>query len=110
VLDALYRRATAVCLPSRYEGFGLPALEAMVRGAPVVTTTGSSLEEVVADAGLLFSPGDVDTCASALERVFDDGALRTSLAAAGRQRAGEFTWESTADAYAKAYEQALVDS
>src|SRR5262249_13017657 len=60
VVDALYRRADVFCVASLYEGFGLPALEAMARGAPTVTTTGSSMEEFVRGAGLLFAPGDVD--------------------------------------------------
>ena len=107
VLDALYRRARVCCLPSRYEGFGLPALEALVRGVPVVTTTGSSLEEVVGDAGLLFRPGDVDACGDAIARVLDDATLDTALRTAGRARAAQFTWASAADAYVDAYQSAL---
>jgi glycosyltransferase involved in cell wall biosynthesis len=107
VLDALYRRASVCCIPSRYEGFGLPALEALVRGVPVVTTTGSSLEEVVGDAGLLFRAGDVDACADAIAKVLDDATLDAELRRAGRARAAQFTWKSAADAYVDAYQSAL---
>src|SRR5262249_18961064 len=71
-VDALIRRADAFCLASRYEGFGLPALEAIARGAPVAAAAGSSIAEVVGDAGLLFTPGDVDACATAIERLLGD--------------------------------------
>ena len=77
VLDALYRRADAFCLASLYEGFGLPAVEAMARGVPTIATTGSALEEVVQGAGALFAPGDVDACAEQIERVLDDARLRS---------------------------------
>jgi glycosyltransferase involved in cell wall biosynthesis len=107
VLDALYRRAAVCCLPSRYEGFGLPALEALARGTPVVTTTGSALEEVVDDAALLFAPGDVDACAHAIRRVLDDDEVDASLRRAGRIRANEFSWHNAADAYVDAYQSAL---
>lgn len=106
VLDALYRRAIACCLPSHYEGFGLPALEALVRGTPVVTTTGSALEEVVGDAGLLFAPGDVDACASALHTLVDNEELRRSLSDAGRARATRFSWTAAAETYVDAYRSA----
>src|SRR5439155_620243 len=98
--DALLRRANACCIASRYEGFGLPALEAIVRGTPLAAASGSSVEEVVAGAALLFPPGDVDACADALERLLDDDALRAHLAERGRARTGEFTWQLCAETHA----------
>ena len=69
VVDALIRRSAACCIASRYEGFGLPALEALARGAPLAVAEGSALEEVVGDAALLFPAGDVDACTEALAAV-----------------------------------------
>ncbi len=107
-LDALYRHADAFCLASVYEGFGLPAVEAMARGVPTVATTGSALEEIVADAGALFAPGDVEACARELERVLDDGALRSELAGAGVARATELNWDRAAAGHREAYSRALA--
>ena len=106
-VDALLRRANACCIASRYEGFGLPALEAIVRGTPLAAASGSSVEEVVAGAALLFPPGDVDACADALERLLDDDALRAHLAERGRARTGEFTWQRCAETHAAAYARAV---
>jgi glycosyltransferase involved in cell wall biosynthesis len=107
-VDALIRRASAFCIASRYEGFGLPALEAIARGAPLAAASGSSVEEVVADAALLFPPGDVDACARALERLLDDATLRADLAERGRARAAELTWERCAESHAAAYARAVA--
>lgn len=108
VVDALYRRASACCITSRYEGFGLPAVEALARGTPVIAADGSALSEVVADSGLLFPLGDVDALSDALDRVLSDGALRAELARKGRTRAGELTWERSALAHARAFEAVLA--
>jgi glycosyltransferase involved in cell wall biosynthesis len=108
VLDALYRRADVFCLASLYEGFGLPVVEAMARGVPTIATTGSALEEMIDDAGVLFDPGDVDACARAIERVLDDSALRAHLARAGRARAGELTWGRSIERHREAYARALA--
>ena len=111
VLDALYRRASVFCLASLYEGFGLPAVEAMARGIPTVATTGSALEEFVRGAGALFDPGDIDACAEQIDRVIEDAKLRTDLGRAGLLRASELTWERCAEghslAYARAFERPL---
>jgi glycosyltransferase involved in cell wall biosynthesis len=108
LVDALYRRAAACVIASRYEGFGLPAVEAMVRGAPTIATTGSALEEVVSGAGMLFAPGDVDACSDAIGRVLDDTDLRARLARDARVRASEFTWPRCAEAHAHAYARAIA--
>ena len=108
VVDALYRRAAVFCLASRYEGFGLPALEAMARGAPTVATTGSATEEFVRGAGLCFAPGDVDTCTDAIARLLSDPDERDRLRSAGRARATELTWQRSADAHVPVYARAAA--
>jgi glycosyltransferase involved in cell wall biosynthesis len=106
-VDALLRRASACCIASRYEGFGLPALEAIARGTALAAASGSSVEEIVAGASLLFPPGDVDACADALEQLLDDDALRAELAERGRARTAELTWRQCAEAHAAAYTRAV---
>ena len=95
-LRALYSAATLFVLPSRYEGFGLPVLEAMACGAPVIATNASSLPEVVGDAGLLVPPGDPGVLSEAMARVLQDPALAADLRRRGFDRAKRFTWEETA--------------
>jgi glycosyltransferase involved in cell wall biosynthesis len=102
-LDALYRAAVALALPSRYEGFGLPVLEAMARGCPVVTTGAACLPEVAGDAADLVPVGDVDALAGALQRILSDTVHRERLSAAGRERAAELSWSASARAHAGAY-------
>jgi len=109
VLDALYRRADAFCLASLYEGFGLPVVEAMARGIPTITTTGSALEEIAKGAGALFPAGDVDACALQIERVLDDDALRTRMRRSGLARAAELDWSRSAEGHSRAYAQALAN-
>jgi len=103
VLRALYTGASALAFPSRYEGFGLPPLEAMAFGTPVITSCAASLPEVVGDAAMLVEPGDVPALADALGRVLSDSALAATLGAAGRKRAAELTWERTAARTAEVY-------
>lgn len=98
MLAHLYRAAGALAFPSHYEGFGLPALEAMHAGCPVVASNRGSLPEVVGDAGLLLEPDDEAGWAIALERVLTDTATRATLSRAGRVQASQFTWERTAEA------------
>lgn len=105
-LEGLYGLARCVALPSRHEGFGLPVLEAMVRGVPVACSSIEVLREVAGGAALLFDPDDDTTLASSLGRLLDDDALRADLARRGRERAAAFTWEATADATVRAYAQA----
>ncbi len=90
--------AGAACLafPTRYEGFGLPPLEAMVHGTPVVATSIGAVTEVCADAALLVPPGDPDALAQALATVLTDEAVAARLVAAGRQRPPLFSWDRTA--------------
>jgi glycosyltransferase involved in cell wall biosynthesis len=95
-LDALYRDAAALVYPSLYEGFGLPVLEAMSRGTPVVAARASSVPEVLGDAGVLLDPGDTAGWVASLNAIIEQPDRRAALAAAGRTRAAAFTWERTA--------------
>ena len=91
-LPALYSAALITAVPSLYEGFGIPVLESMACGTPVVTSNVSSLPEVAGDAALTVDPTDLDAIGDALQRIIDDGALRADLSARGMSRAREFTW------------------
>lgn len=95
-LRVLYGRCAALLFPSRYEGFGLPVLEAMACGAPVVASNTSSVPEVSGQAALLFDPGDVDGMTSAVDRLLTEPAYRATLTRLGRDRASEFSWDRTA--------------
>jgi glycosyltransferase involved in cell wall biosynthesis len=105
MLRALYRRATALVLPSFAEGFGLPILEAMACGTAVVASATSALPEVAGEGALFVDPHDPETLADALERLLAEPDLREALAAKGPARASSFTWDRTAhltlDAYAR---------
>jgi len=95
-LPALLSGALAFVFPSLHEGFGMPVLEAMACGAPVLTSTTSALPEVAGDAALLVDPCDTDAIAAALKRLAADAPLRASLRARGWERAANFTWERCA--------------
>lgn len=95
-LAAVMGRCSAFCLPSLAEGFGLPALEAMACGAPVVVSDRGALPEVVADAGIVVSP-DIEAVAAGLRSVLDDPVRSATLRTAGRARARELPWSRTAD-------------
>jgi glycosyltransferase involved in cell wall biosynthesis len=105
---ALFRRAAVVAYPSFEEGFGLPALEGLACGAPVVTTAGSALGEVVGDAALLVVPDDAAALADAIAAVLDDPGVEARLRAAGPVRAAQFTWERCVDEHLAAYERTAV--
>ncbi len=105
-LPRLYGGARAFVYPSLYEGFGLPVLEAMQCGAPVVTTDISSMPEVAGDAALLVKPDDVDGLAAALTRVLSEDALVADLKRRGLARAALFSWERTARETRAVYEEA----
>ena len=96
-LAALYRNCTLLAFPSRYEGFGLPMLEAMSYGAPVVCTTAASLPEVGGDAAAYAAPNDPRALAAVMEEVLEDNAYSEDLRRRGPQRAATFTWEATAE-------------
>jgi glycosyltransferase involved in cell wall biosynthesis len=105
-LPALYNLATVFAFPSLYEGFGLPPLEAMACGTPVVCANTSSLPEVVGDAALLFDPLDVPAMAGAIAQGLSDADLRTALRARGLARARLFSWERTARETLAVYREA----
>lgn len=96
-LQALYSGARVFALPSLYEGFGLPVLEAMACGTPVLTSDVSSLPEVAGDAALLVDPHSTDAIRDGLERLLGDESLRGRLARRGRERERRFTWRRTAE-------------
>jgi alpha-1,3-rhamnosyl/mannosyltransferase len=106
----LYRLASVVAIPSTYEGFGLPAAEAMAYGAPVVAAAATALPEVVGDAGILVAPGDPAAWGHALVELLADDDRRAALAAAGRERAGRFTWSANAGALLDVYLAALIST
>ncbi len=102
-LGALYRAAAVFVFPSLLEGFGLPVLEAMAQGTPVVTSAATATAEAAGDAALLVDPLDVDALAAAVASVLDDPALAVDLARRGRQRAAERSWAATAAGYATVF-------
>jgi len=108
----LYNEASVAVVPSLYEGFSLPAIEAMACGTPLVATTGGALPEVVGTdgtTGLLVAPGDPAALADALLRMLDDAGLRARLGAAGRERVlRRFTWQATARGTAEQYRELLA--
>lgn len=102
-LGPLYAGAAVFCYPSLWEGFGLPVLEALVQGAPTVTSAGTATEEVAGDAALLVDPRDTSAITAALREVLDNPALADRLRHAGPSRASNFTWDSTARQTAEIY-------
>ena len=109
-LASWYSAATTFIYPSRYEGFGLPVAEAMACGTPVITSSVSSLPEVVGEAGLLIDPEDIAGLAAAIMRITSDSDLRRTLSLAGQQRAARFRWQQTAAETAAVYERVITSS
>jgi glycosyltransferase involved in cell wall biosynthesis len=103
-----YNAADLFVYPSLYEGFGLPPLEAMACGTPVITSAASSLPEVVSQAGLLVDPTSIDDLVSAMARVLADADLREEMRAAGLVQASLFSWQQTAQRTAASYRRALA--
>lgn len=97
-LPAIYAAASAFVFPSLYEGFGMPVLEAMARGVPVLTSASSSLPEVAGDAALLVDPNDVGQIASAMQRLVTDPVVRQDLRMRGLARAARYSWDACAAA------------
>jgi glycosyltransferase involved in cell wall biosynthesis len=102
-LPTLYSEARCLAFPSLYEGFGLPILEAMACGTPVITSHVSSMPEAAGDAALLISPTDVDAITAALEQVVSDEHLRLSLIERGYTQAARFTWDTSAQQLQSVY-------
>jgi glycosyltransferase involved in cell wall biosynthesis len=107
-LPLWYNAATCFVYPSLYEGFGLPPLEAMACGTPVLSSNAASLPEVVGNAGLLLDPLDEKAWADALARILDTPGLRTELAEKGQHRARRFTWQRAAEETICVYHRALA--
>jgi glycosyltransferase involved in cell wall biosynthesis len=106
-LEALYRTARIFAFPSLDEGFGIPVLEAMAHGVPVITSNRSALPEVAGDAAMLVDPNSVDDIEGALVNLIGNPALRAELAARGRNRAAQFPWAGAVDATYNAYREIL---
>ena len=107
VIPSLYPGAAAFFYPSRYEGFGLPALEAMASGVPVITSNQTTLPEVVGDAGLMFDPDDVDSLREQLQRLLEDRAFAEMLGQRGLALSRMFSWERCAKETFAVYEKVL---
>ncbi len=104
---ALYRSATAFVFPSRYEGFGLPPLEALACGTPVVGSNTSSIPEVVGDGGILLSPDDIQGMANALIQLATDADFRAQLSRCALAQAANFSWHQTAQETLAAYREVV---
>lgn len=107
-LVALYNRARILVLPSLYEGFGLPPLEAMACGTPVIVSDRGSLPEVVGEAGMIVDPDNPTALASAIGDLWDSDELRSSLRERGLVRAAEFSWKRTAEETLEVYRQLVA--
>jgi len=104
-LAPIYAGAAVFCYPSFTEGFGLPVLEAMAQGTPVVTSTGTSTAEIAEGAGLLVDPRDASSISDAIGRILNDNELATQLARKGRERAKTYSWGKSAETTLAAYRE-----
>lgn len=95
----------AFVFPSLYEGFGMPPLEAMACGTPVITSKTSSLPEVVGDAGILVDPENVDEICEAMEKMMNEPVYRETLGLKGKKRADKFTWQKSAEQLMNVYQK-----
>ena len=109
-LASLYVHARVVVYPSRYEGFGLPVLEAMAYGAPVISSDAAGMPEAGGDAALYFPSGDVNALANALDMVLNEDDLADNLRELGRRRAAQMTWDVTASQTIGIFERVLASS
>jgi glycosyltransferase involved in cell wall biosynthesis len=107
-LPLWYNAARLFAFPSLYEGFGLPVLEAMACGAPVITSTAASLPEVAGKAAVLVPPTDTDRIAQEMQRVLDDPQRQLELRAAGRIQASRFSWRTMTDQTVASYQRAVA--
>ena len=102
-----HRAALMFVFPSLFEGFGLPVLEALACGTPVITSNASSLPEVAGDAAVLIDPHDTESLVSAMQRLLNDPELRAALSAAGPKQARQFPWSRTAAETTQVYRDVL---
>jgi len=105
-LNALYSGATCFVYPSYFEGFGLPVLEAMKCGTPVLAGNRTSIPEIAGEAALLFDPFDTNSLVEALQRVLGNPEYRATMSSRGLQRASAFSWQTTARLTLSVYERA----
>ncbi|ACS87037.1 glycosyltransferase family 4 protein [Musicola paradisiaca] len=106
-LPILFSGARVFCFPSLYEGFGLPVLEAIASGVPVVCSDSSSLPEVVGEAGLMCKPDDIECMTALLIQAIDDGVWRGAAISKGLQRASEFSWQQCAEQTIEVYQKVI---
>ncbi len=107
-LPALYTQAGLLAFPSSFEGFGLPILEAMACGTPVVCSNATAVPEIAGDAAMIINPADTAGFANTIDQVLTDQVLRRQLKEKGLQRARKFTWEKTVEEHIKVYKEALL--
>jgi len=107
-LVGLYNTATAFIMPSVYEGFGLPILEAMQSGCPVITTKGGSIPEVAGDAAYYVDGYDTESIATGIEKIFSTKNLQETLIKKGTEQAKKFSWKKTAERTVASYEHFLA--
>ena len=106
-LNCMYQQAVAFVFPSLYEGFGIPPLEAMANGCPVISSNRSSMPEVIGNAGLFFNPEQAAELKSAIVKVVEDQHLRETLVAFGYERIKEFSWQKCMENTLKEYQELL---